>query len=436
MCVSWTAFTIMEQWRFFSGKRVAMNRPAHSLSALTLLVILLPLVDGATTTFTSFKPGQTWLADDGKHINCHGGGIYFENGTYYWFGESRNGKGVACYTSVDLYNWQNRGLVFTPDASISDITPGCIMERPKVIKCPSTGKYALWFHLEFAGEGYNTARVAACSSSTVLGPYKFIRSFRPGNNMSRDQTVFVDDDGSGYHFYSSRDNYDMRLHRLTDDFLNTSGQDTMILESNAHREAPAVFKYNGTYYLITSGATGWTPNAARYDVSTNIWKQPWTKKSNPCTGPGADSTFGGQSTFVFKVPGYADAYIFMADRWTTSNLANSPHIWLPITILANGDIQITWRAEWDLSVFGPPVAIPGKNDLTASPLCRYNAQGVSDRFFDLSGRKVTGLFSFNREGPQGMFIKGTGTNASRYIYSKFIFHISSGSQEGNNASVP
>ena len=378
------------------GTKVLIRHVCIPISGLWIIALSVAIT--AATSYTSFKTGQTWLADDGKHINCHGGGIYFENGTYCWFGESRNGKGVACYTSPDLYNWQNRGLVFTPDASIPDIKPGCIIERPKVIKSPSTGKYALWFHLEFAGEGYNTARVAVCSSSTVLGPYTFVRSFRPSNNMSRDQTVFVDDDGIGYHFYSSRDNYDMRVHSLTDDFLNTSGQDTMIFESGAHREAPAIFKCNGTYYLITSAATGWSPNAARYDVSTYIWKRPWTKKTNPCSGAGADTTFGGQSTFVFKVPGYANAYIFMADRWTTNNLANSLHIWLPITILANGDIKIAWQAQWDLSVFGAP-AVLQENDLTVGSAHSFGSARTNTRFFNLLGRDVSGLFSLNPRNP-------------------------------------
>jgi beta-galactosidase len=158
--------------------------------------------------------------------------------------------------------------------------------------------------------------------------------------MSRDQTIFVDDDGTGYHFYSSRDNYDMRLHTMTDDFLDATEEDTMILETGGHREAPAIFKYNNTYYLITSGCTGWDPNEARYDITENIWQQPWIKKGNPCIGSGAERTFEGQSTFVLKVHGYDGAFIFIADIWNTGNLAESRYIWLPIRIKSDGDIEI------------------------------------------------------------------------------------------------
>ena len=31
----------------------------------------------------SFKPGQIWPDNEGKHINAHGGGIIFYNDTYY-----------------------------------------------------------------------------------------------------------------------------------------------------------------------------------------------------------------------------------------------------------------------------------------------------------------------------------------------------------------
>jgi beta-galactosidase len=261
------------------------------------------------------------------------------------------------------------------------------MERPKVLKCKKTGKYVLWFHLELAGQGYSAARVATCVADSVKGPYKFVRSFRPNNNMSRDQTIWLDDDGTGYHFYSARDNYDMRLHTMTDDFLNATTKDAMIFQKGAHREAPAVFKYNKKYYCITSGCTGWDPNAARYDVTDDLWKTPWTTKGNPCTGNNAGKTFNGQSTFVLKVEGYKDAFIFIADIWNKNDLANSMYIWLPITIKTNGDIEIPWRDSWDLSIFGQKTEVLGRGQLVPlAPHDVINPKDATPRFFDISGR--------------------------------------------------
>ncbi|MCH7400993.1 hypothetical protein ACFOUP_02195 [Belliella kenyensis] len=52
-----------------------------------------------------FYPGQSWTDTNGNVINAHGGGILYENETYYWFGESRAERaslGVAVYSSKDL----------------------------------------------------------------------------------------------------------------------------------------------------------------------------------------------------------------------------------------------------------------------------------------------------------------------------------------------
>lgn len=58
--------------------------------------------------------GEPWYDTDGNRINAHGGSIYEENGTYYWYGEffepvtdgveEKNFSGFKCYTSTDLLN--------------------------------------------------------------------------------------------------------------------------------------------------------------------------------------------------------------------------------------------------------------------------------------------------------------------------------------------
>src|SRR5690606_22853195 len=115
-------------------------------------------------------------------------------------------------SSTDLYNWKFEALALSPDENNaeSDIARGCVMERPKVIYNEKTKKYVMWFHLELKGQGYNAARAGVAISDNVTGPYRFISSFRPNGNMSRDMALFKDDDGEAYHIYSSRENYDLR----------------------------------------------------------------------------------------------------------------------------------------------------------------------------------------------------------------------------------
>src|SRR5947207_5346766 len=108
-----------------------------------------------------FQPGEIWPDTDGVHINAHGGGIYYEGGTYYWFGQFKTAGeegnvanvGVSVYSSDDLFHWKNQGIALrvVEDDPHHDIAKGCIIERPKVIRNPKSGQYVMWFHLELKG---------------------------------------------------------------------------------------------------------------------------------------------------------------------------------------------------------------------------------------------------------------------------------------------
>lgn len=300
----------------------------------------------------AFVPIEIWPDQNGQHINVHGGGIFYYKDTYYWYGESRGDKtfsgGVGLYTSKDLYNWKNEGVVFAPvDNPESDITKGCTIERPKVIYNKKTKQFVMWFHLELKGQGYAAARAAVAVSDKPTGPFTFVGSFRPNGNMSRDMGLFVDDDGTAYHIYSSNENYDLRLARLTDDYLKPTTQDSLLFSN--HREAPALFKYHGRYYLITSGCTGWAPNEASLHVTNNLFGS-WTRIGDPMRGLDAKKTFQGQSTFVLPVHGKKDTFIFMADNWRPKHLQDSRHIWLPIQFKGD-EVIIEWMDRWDLGFF-------------------------------------------------------------------------------------
>lgn len=349
----------------------------------------------------SFYPGKTWPDDKGVHINAHGGGTLYFQGKYYWFGEFKSENtssalvGVTCYSSSDLYNWKNQGIALSVEEDEkSDITKGCIIERPKVVYNKKTNKFVMWFHLELKGKGYAAARVGVAVSNKITGPYKFLRSFRsnPGiypmnmteeqknlslntedykewwtpqwykavdnglftkrdlkdGQMSRDMTIYVDDDGKAYHIYSSEENLTLQIAELTDDYLGHSGKYIRIFPGG-HNEAPAIFKKDGVYWMITSGCTGWDPNEARMFSATNIWG-PWKKYPNPCVGNDAKLTFHSQSTFIQKVEGKKDAYIFMADRWTPKHPIDARYIWLPI-LFENGKPVLKWYDQWNLNIF-------------------------------------------------------------------------------------
>lgn len=315
-------------------------------------------------TVTPFVQGEQWLDTEGNPINAHGAGMLYHNGKYYLYGEYKKGKtilpdwatwecyrtdvtGVSCYSSPDLRNWTFEGVVLKAEENpSSDLHKSKVLERPKVVYNPKTGKFVMWAHVESAD--YSKAAAGVAVSDSPTGPFKYLGSFRPNNAMSRDQTVFVDDNGKAYQFASSEENRTMYINELTDDYLRPTGRFTRNF-IGASREAPAVFKRDGKYYVLTSGCTGWDPNVAQIAVADSIMGE-WTMLGDPCRGPEADKTFYAQSTYVQPVQGKEDCYLAMFDRWNKTDLENSRYVWLPI-VWEGSMPTIPWRETVNLDGF-------------------------------------------------------------------------------------
>lgn len=330
---------------------------------IKLLLIVALYALGATAQAPA--NGEIWADTSGEHINAHGGGILEYDGNWYWYGENRGqGGGVRVYSSPDLLTWDNRGVALElVDEPGHDIERGCNIERPKVVYNPKTGKFVMWFHLELKDKGYSAARYGVAVSDTPTGPFSFLHSGRvnPGieplnglgaedsyaardfedGQMSRDMTVYIDDDGKAYHVYSSEENYTLHIAELTDDYQSHTGRYVRIFPMG-HNEAPAIFKHDGRYWMITSGCTGWAPNEARLMTATDIMGT-WTQLPNPCRGENAGKTFGGQSTWVLP---YNGGFIAMFDIWRPDNLRDSRYIWLPVEFDADGTPYIPYREHW------------------------------------------------------------------------------------------
>lgn len=328
------------------------------LSLLFLCIIyFVPL---AAAQDNVIMQGSVWKDSDGNPINAHGGGILHHEGVYYWYGEYKQGKtilpkwatwecyrtdvtGVSCYSSKDLINWKFEGIALpaVKNDSIHDLHSSKVLERPKVVYNARTKKFVMWMHIDSAD--YLKACVGVATSDSPTGPFVYQGSFRPQGRMSRDQTIFVDTDGRAYHFCSSDDNATMLISQLSDDYLSVTSRHAVAFEGK-FREAPAVFKHDGRYYLLTSGCSGWDPNEADLAVSDSIMG-PWTSQGNPCTGKDADKTFYGQSTFVFPVAGHDGLFVAMLDRWNKTNLEDSRYVWLPV-VIRDGRLEIPWQETW------------------------------------------------------------------------------------------
>lgn len=312
-----------------------------SLAALTL-VFAGPPAQAASVTVTN----ATQFTDTtGAVVHAHGGGVIKVGSYYYWFGENRNAdntfKAVSVYRSTDLKTWEFRNNALT-QASASELAVANI-ERPKVVYNSTTGKFVMWMHKE-NGSDYSESRAAVAVSDTVDGNYTWRGSFRPpSGTTSRDMTLFKDDDGTAYQITSAAGNADLQIWKLTADY---TGYDSLAANPwpGTFREAPALFKRGGVYFMLTSGNSGWSPNQQMYATATSI-AGPWTTM----TDTGDTTGYGSQTTFVLPVQGTSGtSYLYLGDRWGNSmggTVNDSQYVWLPLTFPTARTMNLPWYPQ-------------------------------------------------------------------------------------------
>lgn len=325
-------------------------------------------MDSGTLKPDTFQPGKTWLDDRGKPIESHLGGIYYENGVYYWYGMNFDGEtmkpgsypgqsyawminqGVTCYSSKDLHLWKLESVSLSPvkDDATHPLQPTNWVLRAKVLKCAKTGNYVMMGQLVSA-DFKTLNKVVVGVADKPQGPFTYQKLLDPPGG-GFDMTLYQDDDGLAYLICSHGW---VKAHRLSDDYLTI--EKTYGLEG-VTGEAPAVFKQDGTYYFLTSSLTGWAPNANQYAVAPTFLG-PYEPKGTFCVGPGEDTSFGGQTTFVLPLAGKPGQFIWMADRFNAKSntevddFRKATHIWLPITLdSAQKRLRVEWRDQWDLGV--------------------------------------------------------------------------------------
>lgn len=335
---------------------------------------------GKNDSYNCYYPGKIWLDTDGNPIQAHGGCILYDenSSTYYWYGEYKDGPtylhnnkgparvdiiGVGCYSSKDLWTWKKEGIALAAEKTdkTHDLHKSNVLERPKVIYNEKTRKYVMWMHIDNAN--YAKASVGIAFSDTPTGPFKYLGSQRPHGYQSRDMTLFKDEDNVAYLIYSSEENNVMHIGPLTEDYLNVTSVMKRIFVGQ-RREAPAMFKHKGTYYMVTSGCTGWAPNEALVHSAETILGT-WETIGNPCVAGNKMfrvSTFLAQSTFVLPLTRFPGLFIFMADRWNPSELRDSRYVWLPLIVDGHEDqafqygfdnklwprVSIYWHKKWKL----------------------------------------------------------------------------------------
>lgn len=317
---------------------------------------------------TAIRPGEIWLDKDKNGINAHAGGVIHFNGIYYWYGEHKieglsekthADGGIHCYASTDLVNWSDQGMVLNMvyDNDRHDLAHGANQDRPKVVYNSRTKKFVAFFKLYLKGKGVTTGYIGVALSDSPSGPFTYVHKFLGGGspNGTGDYAMFQEENGELYHLTVRKPDKAFVVGKMRDDYLLPEGEYVVAEGVLKSTEAPAVINRNGVYHLLSSGSTGWQPNAARYYTSKNIYG-PWeyhgnpVEGVNPVNGLGKEKTFGGQSSYIITVADKEDAYVAFFDINKPEHPYDSRYIWLPI-VFKKGRISIKWKDSWDMSVF-------------------------------------------------------------------------------------
>ena len=402
-----------------------------------------------------FLPGQPWLDSAGAPIQAHGGCIVRDptDGAFYWYGEDKSGgpthvvggngdgsgggggggtarvdvTGIAVYRSPASLTgpWTRLGLALAGGAGAHpdlDAQAG-VLERPAVIRRaqasppggkahapPAPAEWVMWAHVDTAD--YSAARVGvAVSTAGPAGPFTYKGSFRPGGggdrgarHEARDLTLFQDGDGLAYLFYSSEGNRVMHIAQLDASYTAISANPAHSVRAlvDLGREAPAVFRCGAWVYLMTSGCTGWAPNAAEVFAARSPLG-PWVSLGSPAAGGSAAArarTFHSQPAAVVPawgeggVPSAASsssssssvwppprpdgscAFIYAGDQWNVDDLGASRYVWLPLWV-----VPLVEGGPGAAAVLPPPrKAAPGaaKEAKAKAKRARRRKQGAAD----------------------------------------------------------
>ncbi|MBR5280035.1 MAG: family 43 glycosylhydrolase, partial [Clostridia bacterium] len=324
--------------------------------------------------------------------------ILYVDGTYYWYGENKEGitgmatgekcsywhHGVRLYSSADLYNWKDEGVIMAESSDPDNpFHPANIMDRPHILYNAQTKQYVMW--CKTCRGDFSKAQFSVCVSPDLYH-FEFKHEIDPAPYYAGDFDLFIHA-GKAYVVFE-HPHAKMIAWELDDTYTNLVGNPSCHLEQECPpyvREAPAYFTHQGRQWILTSGTTGYYPNPTFYHEMTSV-HGPWTDCGDVCRNDTKHNSFHAQFSSVFKHPGKKNLYIALGDRWLTDlavdlpnmedaiyalfslkaqtkfdgaelptltdeNTSEADYVWLPILFQEDGTPYIVWRREWSLEEF-------------------------------------------------------------------------------------
>ena len=170
----------------------------------------------------------------------------------FGFGRSRRSIDTRCWSSADLVEWRNEGVIL----DLADVrwSTNYAAWAPSCARNPRDGKYYFYFS---AGDG---AGIGVAVADYPFGPFRdaigipLVRDYFFGAQPI-DAHCFVDDDGRAYLYYGGHGHCVVAPLTPTMQALHRAPRE--ITPSPGYVEGPFMIKRKGLYYLMWSEGN-WT----------------------------------------------------------------------------------------------------------------------------------------------------------------------------------
>lgn len=229
--------------------------------------------------------------------------IHYFNNKYYIYPTANAGKQFHAYSSTDLTNWKDEGVIFDigPQCSWADNNgwaPGLAYRN---------NKYYLYYTAE--------VKIGVAVGDSPTGPFTDIGApligIDPYTDDIIDAMVFIDDDNQAYIYYGGSGKSKLAVRKLNPDMISLATASTNITPQN-YTEGPYMVKRKGIYYMMYSnGYWGNDSYNVQYSTSTTP-VGPWTYRGTVLSSNSEDKGPGHHS--VIKM-GDCDEYYIVYHRY-------------------------------------------------------------------------------------------------------------------------
>lgn len=275
--------------------------------------------------------GIPWYDQNTNPVNAHGACIVPAEGKYYLFGEYKTDDlnkyvGFSCYSTENFTDWVFEGLALPP-LKEGLLGPERIGERVKVLENKATGKYVMLMHTD--DMRYCDPCIGLAVGERIDEEFTFQGPLTYQGEPLRfwDMGTFIDEDGTAYLL-----THEGNIYRLDESYTRAV---ELVAEGIAPGgESPAMFREEGTYYLMFSHKTSWERNDNYYFVAKDL-HGPWEYKGLFC--PEGSLTYNSQCSYVFR---YGDIPVYMGDRWSFPRQASAATLVLLPILAKNREMRI------------------------------------------------------------------------------------------------